>query len=653
MEQENQNNLNDSDLRSYELAEDAKFKRLDAQIKQRKKSRPPMQNFNYEPKQNKKVKKKTNNKLMITHPFLFILSKKERIKTYKENVISFGYPLEEIPFKYRTLEICKLSAEKIPERFDMSAVPEEYLNAEFYKYCVGCKVSLSKVPDRYINDDLIKFAISNGVRLFTIPTRYVTKEICEYAIRQNAYNILDIKNKSLLTENMYKLAFDNGYHCFKTEDSMFGIPEDYVTRQMCETIIKESPRLIVDAPKRFLDIDLYNLAVEYGLPTSMVPEDYKEEAIPQNVYEKEVKRNYKNIKNVPENRLTSHIYAIACEGGLSIDDVPKDYVNEEVCIGYVKKTKSIRKVPKEYRTDKLYDVLVKCDADNLKDIPFIPNKNLCKRTKQMCMEYFRQKHMVNFDLFPEKYFSYELRATLFKDAVTYRDILDGYMDYTEYMRVKSLRPEEQILYYTDLLKKYLQDRLEDSHYKIPSATQEEMQSMENMESFNIINGTNSKTLFCQTEKEQEKDSKKLARLIGRLRLAIKEEDPKFNYVTKESKENKIKTAASEFYYRFKNISENNSIMPDRKYILIEILWFEWKEIINKLEEQQKIMFINEMQSLNEKYTKNFEDQRIFQAVFKGINEDSFSDSDNLSTTDKEVLDGIDSALGTLDNKTKK
>lgn len=654
MEQVNQsykrNNMSADELRSYRLAEDYKFKRLEKMLEKKKKENPPVQNFNVGKEETKKRKKKSNAKLMIAHPLLFLLSKKERKRTYKENVISFGYPLEEIPFKYRSLEICKLSAKKVPERFDMSAVPEKYLNKGFYKYCIECKVAISKVPDSYINNNLIKLAIKSGARLFTIPNKYVTKEICEFAIRQNAYNILDIKNKDLLTEDMYKLAFDNGYHCFRGEDDKFGIPESYVTRQMCETIIKENPRSIVDAPKRYLDTNLYNLAVEYGLPTSMVPEGYKEEAVPQKIYEKEVRRNYKNIKNVPENRLNSHIYAIACEGGLSIDDVPKDYVNEEVCIGYVKKTKSIRKVPREYRTDKLYDVLVKSDADNLKDVPFIPasnkNKGINKRTKEMCMEYVKQKHMINLNLFPEKYLSVRFRTALFKDAVKYRDILDGYMDYTEYMRVKSLRPEEQVLCYKDLLKRYLQDRITEPNCVIPSATEEEMQKMKDLESFNIIKDVNPEIIFCKTKKEEEENGLKLAKLIGRLRTSIIDEDPKFNFVTRDSKEEQLKKVASEFYYRFKNISENISLTLDNKNILIETLWFEWKKIITGLDESQKLIFINEMQTLNYKYTKNFEDQRIFRSIFNNISNNNFSDSN--TTNSQELSEGIDSVLNELD-----
>jgi len=221
----------------------------------------------------------------------------------------------------------------------------------------------------------------------------------------------------------------------------------------------------------------------------------------------------------------------------------------------------------------------------------------------MCIEYVKQKRMINLDLFPEKYLNVKLRAALFKDAVKYRDILDGYMDYAAYMGVKSLAPEDQVLYYTNLLKRYLQDRLSNPSCVIPSATEEEMQSMKDLESFNMIKSADPDIIFCKTKKEEEENGLKLAKLIGRLRGVIINEDPKFNFVTKSSKEEKVKQVASDFYYRFKNISENISLTTDNKNILIEALWFEWKDIMKNLSKTQKLIFINEMQTLNYKYTK--------------------------------------------------
>lgn len=627
---------------------------------------------------NKKSIKKRKIKLIKSNTFLFILSKKHRYKEYKNNIEAFGYPLNLIPYKYRTLEICKLSIKKDPKSFNLNDIPLKFLNSNFYEFCIKCGVSLKKIPRKMIDLNLCKLFLENKGSLSEIPMDLVDLDLCYYAIKNNPNNVKYIPFGTYLIpenkkEQLYMFAFENGL-------SVLEMPKNYVTKKMYEKQVLKNPRSIFLFPEEVQDFSMWHLAVESGLPVDLIPKKYtniysEEFSINEKIYEEEIKKDpefifkipeekrniklwilasesglslskiperyikyyipekvlensikedYHIIDKIPKERLNSNLYEQAAKYGMPFSKLPKKFLNKEICLAYVNKNKKIDfYIPQEFIDKDFYEELVKLDADNLSLVPFDGEKEICMITKEMCIEYVRQKHTINLKLFPLRFLNPDLIKSIYEDAAGLSDILDGYLSMHDYYKLKSLDSSLQVGKYKELLQDFYQRKLIDDSLKIPGATKEEMQKVESSNSFKLLKDLDVSKIFCHGTQITDDDKEKIKQYIILAGSKIVAESPRINYLNKNSTDEEIKKVANNYKDRLHNIFSKD-IDNSKKDELMEVIKLEIDDLLSELDDYKRDIFNRQLvvylENGNIDYDKTF---KIIKPKYPYADDDDF------------------------------
>jgi hypothetical protein len=212
-------------------------------------------------------------------------SEQDIIEFYNRSLRQNSISLKEIPFQYRTNEICYL------------AVSVD-------------KKNITQVPIDILNNDRKKFlseAIRNDVStIFLIPQNYFTDDLCYQILNHKyIYFLLEkIKENKIKYESIYQILFGNKHLLLKSiknkveiirycQESMFTtdfifdairsnnkviryIPKKLKSYELYENIIDKYPHLLNYVPKKFktkeLCIKVYNVDKDYWV---LLPSKFK------------------------------------------------------------------------------------------------------------------------------------------------------------------------------------------------------------------------------------------------------------------------------------------------------------------------------------------------------------------------------------------
>jgi hypothetical protein len=198
---------------------------------------------------------------------------------------------------------------------------------------------LSQYPKHLITYDIcMDYVKRDGNALQYVPTHLIDQKLCDEAFNQTieSFHFIPYEFK---TPEMCKLAIHPN-----TDNSLLGMPMEYVTEEMCLTAVTNKHSEMNLVPQHFITPSFCVAAVNAN-PTT--------------------------FSYVPVNMLTFDMCKIALASyGYYLQNVPEHLINEELCTIAVNNCgRSLEHVPLQYRTIQLYISAIKNSSHAIHHIP--------------------------------------------------------------------------------------------------------------------------------------------------------------------------------------------------------------------------------------------------------------------------------------------
>ena len=167
-------------------------------------------------------------------------------KSILKNAISIKY----IPKEYRTKELCELAIKQ--DGSALRYIPKKYRTKELYELAINSSpYALQYIPQTYYSEKLFLKSINNYPNsLKTMPMNYFDCETNEYkniiplimtSLKQKKISLSNIDAK-IINKDMVLLAIQN-------QDSLYYVPEELKTKEICELAVKNDIKNIQYIPK--------------------------------------------------------------------------------------------------------------------------------------------------------------------------------------------------------------------------------------------------------------------------------------------------------------------------------------------------------------------------------------------------------------------
>lgn len=142
------------------------------------------------------------------------------------------------------------------------------------------------------------------------------------------------------------------------------LSEDYdANYNLCAKLVQKSAHIIQYLPIEYQTYSMYEIAVGYNSAIILTMPD---DLIDSRILSKAIMKDPKLIKHIPREimRLNQHllIFMIYCNTDY-FKFIPKNYLSNDICIIYAKKTGSFANIPAEMLTKKFYLAAVNCKID--------------------------------------------------------------------------------------------------------------------------------------------------------------------------------------------------------------------------------------------------------------------------------------------------
>ena len=285
---------------------------------------------------------------------------------------------------------------------NLKLIPERHRTVEMCVDYFNRTKDVELIPEN-IRYKVFDFIFNKTYNLSSIPKEYRTKQMCESYFEYNKNNVLHFNigliPEELVTLEMCRVALQANINNFQFIPSKFLTKKDYIIYFTQTHDIEAIPKEYQLETCRSFFQEQINKGNPIFLIIIYIPKEYREVLI--NEYYEETK----DITKIPKEYRTQKMYDEYYEETKDITKIPEKYITEKMCDEYFDKTKNITKIPVEYRTQKMYDEYCK----ETKDITKIPKEY---RTKQMCESYFEnvKNNNLNFDItsIPKQYRTKEM-----------------------------------------------------------------------------------------------------------------------------------------------------------------------------------------------------------------------------------------------------
>ena len=292
---------------------------------------------------------------------------------------------------------------------NLKLIPERHRTVEMCVDYFNRTKDVELIPEN-IRYKVFDFIFNKTYNLSSIPKEYRTKQMCESYFEYNKNNVLHFNigliPEELITLEMCRVALQANINNFKFIPSKFLTKKDYIIYFTQTHDIEAIPKEYQLETCRSFFQEQINKGNPIFLIIIYIPKEYREVLI--NEYYEETK----DITKIPKEYRTQKMYDEYYEETKDITKIPEKYITEKMCDKYYEETKDITKIPKEYRTKQMcesYFENVKNNNLNF-DITSIPKQY---RTKEMYEYWFYQTHDIN--MIPEEYITLDMIKIYYKN----------------------------------------------------------------------------------------------------------------------------------------------------------------------------------------------------------------------------------------------
>ena len=292
---------------------------------------------------------------------------------------------------------------------NLKLIPERHRTVEMCVDYFNRTKDVELIPEN-IRYKVFDFIFNKTYNLSSIPKEYRTKQMCESYFEYNKNNVLHFNigliPEELVTLEMCRVALQANINNFQFIPSKFLTKKDYIIYFTQTHDIEAIPKEYQLETCRIFFQEQINKGNPIFLIIIYIPKEYREVLI--NEYYEETK----DITKIPKEYRTQKMYDEYYEETKDITKIPEKYITEKMCDKYYEETKDITKIPKEYRTKQMcesYFENVKNNNLNF-DITSIPKQY---RTKEMYEYWFYQTHDIT--MIPEEYITLDMIKIYYKN----------------------------------------------------------------------------------------------------------------------------------------------------------------------------------------------------------------------------------------------
>ena len=195
--------------------------------------------------------------------------------------------------------------------------------------------SIKSVSKKLITDNLCKIAVSqNGAALSYIPQKFINPELCMLAVENDGMAIKNVPIEWITPQMAFqainhKIFLSNMYQNYP----IHYIPNEFITEQLVNISITNSPCSLKNIPKEFVSNELYALAVSIdGAALEYVPENKRSKSLISSA----VSTNPIALKFAPEKKITKEMCEVAFKNDpFIIRFIPEKYITHDMCLKYI------------------------------------------------------------------------------------------------------------------------------------------------------------------------------------------------------------------------------------------------------------------------------------------------------------------------------